>query len=137
MIVLNKECNRCSVSVLGGKQVNVQTWLCCYTFASCKARERERQVFNKCNSRHIQETEPNRYSRVLERLPLRLSTRHAKVTVLSGRIGLCVQSGGKQETQKVESWLSYCEIKRNKEIQNWGRGGKEEIKKEIQRKNVK
>ena len=70
----------------------------------------------KCSSRHIQEIEPNRYSRVLERLLLCLSTRHAEVTVLSDRIRLCVQFGGEQETRKVESWPSYCEMKQNKEV---------------------
>jgi hypothetical protein len=60
--------------------------------------------------------EPNRYSRVLERLLLCLSTRHVEVTVLSDRIRLCVQFGGEEEARKVESWPSYCEIKQNKEV---------------------
>lgn len=79
-------------------------------------RGREKEVFEKCSSRYIQEMEPNRYSRALKRLLLCLSTRHVEVTVLSGPIRLCVQFGGEQEARKVESWLSYCEVKQNKEV---------------------
>lgn len=74
-------------------------------------RGREREVFKKCSSRYIQEMEPNRYSWVLKRLLLCLSTRHVEVTVLSDRIRLCVQFGGEQEARRGESLPSYCEIK--------------------------
>lgn len=113
---LNKECRRYSTSVLGEKQVKVQTRLPRCAATSCK-KIKKREVFNKYNGRHIQEMEPNRYSRVLERLLLCLSTRHSEVTVPSGRIRRCTV---RWQTGNTAS----SETKRNKEIQNWSREGR-------------
>jgi hypothetical protein len=65
------------------------------------------------------------------------STRQVEVPVLPDRIRLCVQFGGEQEAQNVDSWPSYCEIKQNIEVQNLGREvGKEKITMERKRRNV-
>jgi hypothetical protein len=98
MSVCKEECDwRGSMSVLGDGFL--------ITLSLLAKRRREREVFKKCSIRHIQEMEPNRYRRVLERLLLCLSTQH----VVGSHETVCT-------ARRAELWPASREIKQNKAI---------------------